>query len=277
MSVWLDLSYSRIDAAWAARRKAEGYQGLIQCAVALPFGGPDPIEHAGENLRAAREGGLATMVYIVYGDVDAVLWTTQQALRICGAEWDAAAFAWADFETNASEPIGLVEAAIQAIQNRRLPCGIYTNLDWWSRHMGATDNFAGTPLWQALWDNNPDWRAVYQLDGLATVGKQFGGGQIEGVDVDISSFSDEWIQSLQGGTDMTPEESARLQRIEEAVQRLETAVSGDFQYGPDGPTNWGNVFRLLWDLHSGQRRTLAIVTALATIAGAALGIERIVT
>lgn len=83
---------------------------------------------------------------------------------------------------------------------------------------------------------------------------------------------------------MTPEESARLQRIEEGMARLEAASArkeealyGDFKQGPNGPTSWGNIIQMLWDLQSGQRRVLALVTALATIAGAALGIERVVT
>jgi hypothetical protein len=64
---------------------------------------------------------------------------------------------YADAQGHVSYPsLETIEQAVDACVRMSIPCGIYTAAWWWIPRTGNNEGFSGLPLWDAIYDGNPN-------------------------------------------------------------------------------------------------------------------------
>lgn len=192
----LDLSFSSLDAAWVARRVAEGVDVIFQCCWTGGYANNDQLRQVAEpNLRAIREGGAMPAPY-----TNAAPWRTPQVwyeetLRNAGAEMQHARLVLVDIEIADGDLYIVPELALEFIEKWEadgFPTWTYS-ADWfvglWKLLLGDANRVnMGRPYLHARYDGIPDLAVNpprHPLGPLA--GKQYRGSHdIEGVTVDAS-------------------------------------------------------------------------------------------
>lgn len=196
-----DLSFSRADGQWWQRRQAEGSRIAIQDAFTGGEISSRPLEQvAGPNISDALAGGQIGIFY-----TNVAPWHTEgaycieQARRVAGPGiFDSRRFLVIDVEIIYYQPTGewldeqvVHDAIAWARQLGFIPI-VYTAkwaVNWWALRLGHVPQFDAAG-WYALYNGlagiDPAEAPACFLGPL--IGKQYGGGDIEGVTVDYNTF-----------------------------------------------------------------------------------------
>ena len=181
--------------------------------------------HCKEDLRLARAAGRYTATYTV---LDSPQGTTaagavQKARQVCGDEWEHLSFVAVDCEVDGITIPEIATALAEVERMAQRPI-IYTAHWWWVGHFGNPDNFKDVPLWNAYYDQDPDFdfaRLPYggwTIDDV--VGEQYTGTTtFAGVEMDRNSFLKDFVDQENGG-DMPTEK--QLENRAKASTIMET-------------------------------------------------------
>lgn len=198
MSHWIyavDGSYDELTPAEAARLKAAGVQAYVQC---LWTGREQPATRV-VSLRNALNAGLKIIGYISVAPGHDGGWHVAQALTGVPADIMAALVKVPiDVELEGLTFAIHVAPALNAVAALGKPRDIYTSYNCWVNILGNPVRPAGTGLWNALWDQNPDFDFPSLRFGgwqdSEVWGEQWSGGTyVEGQNVDRNQFRSEAI------------------------------------------------------------------------------------
>lgn len=163
-------------------------------------GGVTPNPAARDWLAGASRAGLVTAAYIaitVPGTSTAVV---DKSMNMIGELWDQCVFIALDLEDVWDSIITPDDAreAIDAIIDRGGRPIIYSASWWWDRYWKEVTEFSYLPLWDACYDGRPFVELKRPYGGWTScVGKQYDGtARINGVKVDLSVFSGDWLDSV---------------------------------------------------------------------------------
>ena len=157
MSHWvfgLDSSFDELTPVEAEKLKAAGVEAFAQC---LWTGVVAPLVRI-KNLQAAHDAGLATIGYISVAYGHSGVWHVDHArdgvpLDVWGrlmrvpVDVELAGLSLSDHITPALDRIGILGK----------PRDIYTNYHTWVDLLGNPAAPVGTGLWNAIWDDHPDF------------------------------------------------------------------------------------------------------------------------
>ena len=181
----VDLSFSRADEAWWRDRYDAGARVGAQ---ALWTGLQTPAP-ACDNLRDMKAAGVLPVGYLSLSDA---YWGAQNvdfAYNACPDMWPRLLFVAIDIEMPLTNPQAQIEEAIARVRELGQAPVIYTSWNAWRSYVGVWVP-PGIPLWNALWDGEPDVDYLGLPFGFTVlVGEQYTGGHDwDGVNVDRDVF-----------------------------------------------------------------------------------------
>ncbi len=193
MSKALDVSYGAEDITpeWCEKRIAEGYTHL---GVNL-WAGIDPMPHANRALRHWRGAGGKTIGYFALNSHRNGIDHAEMARGSAGGEWQHLEYVAVDCEVDGITVRQIQEAvdAVVALGGKPI---IYTAYWWWKLQFGDPQDFKHLPLWNAIYDGDPDLDfSNYPYGGWTTnsvIMEQYQGTtDLDGVAVDLNVFYDQ--------------------------------------------------------------------------------------
>lgn len=185
-------SYGGIDADTASKVNTVGVQIYVQALTALPYSGIMQPPTRVVALRNAYEQGLTIAGYALVGDeLTGAGYIDYARSGVPDDLWDALAFIAVDVEVQSASYQTVLDA-LDRLEQLGKPRVVYTNYNSWVSYLGNPPFPAGTYLWNAYWDDSPDFdypRLPYgNLPEDFVMGEQWSGGvdaNGTGVDRDI--------------------------------------------------------------------------------------------
>lgn len=140
------------DVQWYADRKDDGV-GLVFQTLWTGISSP---WSACTSIQAARDAGLATVGYISLSNAYYGRYNVDYGYEVCPQFWQDFLFVAIDIELYLFNPIDQIQQAIDRVRELgQLPV-IYTSWGTWNQYAAGSYDFANIPLWNALWDYDPD-------------------------------------------------------------------------------------------------------------------------
>lgn len=226
--------------------KASGIELLI---VDL-FDGAEQNSYANATLINANLAGLHTAGYTALTPSQSGSYAVSMALAtLIPSVADLLTFLSIDVELDGLTTDQINGALIETVGRKHRPC-IYTAYWYWTSRLGNPNFYRAVPLWNAVYDNDPDVDFSKLPYGGWTedklVGEQYQGtttvpGSSPAYDVDYSFFKDEWVLSgpgTQNGlaalrqaweTDMEDTIHGAVSLHQEAASSVRLAVFGEAQ------------------------------------------------
>ena len=193
MSKALDVSFGaqEVTPEWCERRIAEGVTHL---GVNL-WAGLSPMLYAERALRYWREAGGKTIGYFALNAHYSGVAHTDIAYASAGEEWQYLEYVAIDCEVEGITLPKIQEAVDTVTKYGGKPI-IYTGYWWWKMEFGNPQDFKHLPLWNALYDGDPDLDfGNYPYGGWTTdsvIMEQYQGTtDLDGVAVDWNVFYDQ--------------------------------------------------------------------------------------
>lgn len=174
--------------------------------------GAEGYDSVGPSLRNARNLGMRSATYVAHTQrghgADDVLQAYQ---RIGETEWRSLSFVALDMEwgTPGTNPAvanmdDLLAGIDKCLTLNARPC-LYTAAWWWKGHFGNPNIPVGLPVWNAFYDNDPDYDFAsypYGGPGVKLIGEQHtnstsisapGGPSMS---FDFNAFEKDWIDAF---------------------------------------------------------------------------------
>ena len=186
----VDLSFSRADQQWWEDRYDDG----VRIGAQALWTGLQTPAPACDNLQDMRAAGVAPVGYLSLSDAYYGAVNVDKGYAACPDMWAAYLFVVIDIEMPLTNPQAQIEEAIARVRALGQTPVIYTSWGAWSRYVGSWT--PDVPLWNALWDNDPDVDYPGLPFGFTVlVGEQYrGGGDWRGVNVDLDVFDKRLLQ-----------------------------------------------------------------------------------
>lgn len=190
------------------RTLRQDYQ--VGLAIVGAWHGASPNPGCQASLENALQEGLIAHTYTVLNGKSGS-YSVNVARDIIGRPiWKELSHCWLDCELDGIQTSN-IRAAFGLLDSLEMPSGIYTAKWWWAGHFNNYTGFAGRPLWNVVYDYDPDVdypKAPYGGWELPQVwGEQYRGtSYVAGIFVDWNYFFDHHIL---GGTAM---DHAELER-----------------------------------------------------------------
>jgi len=194
MSHWIyavDGSYDELTPAEAARLKAAGVQAYAQC---LWTGREQPAVRV-ISLRNALNAGLKIIGYFSVSNNghDGAWHVAQGRAGVPDDIWAAMVKVPVDVELTGLDFNVHVVRALDTIAALGKPRDVYTSYNAWVNYLGNPTRPAGTGLWNAIWNLNPDFDfPTLRFGGWQdneVWGEQWSGGtNVEGQNADRDQF-----------------------------------------------------------------------------------------
>lgn len=200
----IDASFSRIDRGTFKKFYGLGYRIFVQD---LWLGGMGTPPSNNTALRAVAESNLMDAEaegFTICGYINASPWysadvSLDYARTNAGSAWNKLFMVALDVEI-----VGLTTDHVRAHLNYLkslvpVTC-IYTANWFWTGHLGNPTEFSAEPLWNAFYDDDPDFDfSRFPYGGWTEdklIGEQYGGTSINGVEVDLNSFKEDFFMSI---------------------------------------------------------------------------------
>lgn len=231
----VDSSYDALTYAEALRLKEAGVVLYIQALTAYPQSGLHQPASRVSSLRNARDAGLAIAGYALVGDPHFSGRESMDFARagVPGDLWDALLFVAVDVEVP-GYPVVEINYALLRTQELGKPMVVYTNYNSWVNYYGDPPRLPGSLLWNASWDDHPDFDYVRRPFGgwpsTEVIGEQWSGGAyVAGQYVDRDVFR---ALIAPPSTPILPLPTPDSPTLEERVAVLERVILN--RYSPDG-------------------------------------------
>lgn len=193
MSTWVygvDISYHDLTTEQATLLKSAGVQVLIQCL----WTAAEQPAHRVTNLRTAMQAGLTIAGYASINKTPGSGVEHMDKARdgVPDDIWASLKKVAVDVELQGIQ-VADVRAAVDRVQELGKPKDIYTSYNAWVNYVGNPQTFTDCGLWNANWDEQPDFdfpRLRYGgWNDDQVWGEQWSGGtNVHGVHADRNQF-----------------------------------------------------------------------------------------
>ena len=176
------------------------------CELIIPGAWHGAVGYTGvsETLREARLRGKKTATYTALNQHNTGTFAVDTAFELVGpTNWAALSFVALDMETDGLTMQHLLDARDRVLALGQRPA-LYTAYWWWVGHFGNPPIPTGLPLWNAYYDNDPDYdfhRLPYGGPGVQLIGEQYTNTTPmpgAGYSVDYNGFTDAWVNAGPG-------------------------------------------------------------------------------
>lgn len=151
-------SYGGLTVEEATQMAAEGVGVYVQPLSAFPVGGLVQPADRIPSLRNAQQAGLQTAGYaLVDCDRDGASDMDFARAGVPDDIWDSLLFVAVDVEVSCNRVDEVNTACERLAELGKTPCVVYSSWGAWKGYLGDAPHPPGALLWNAFWDDNPDF------------------------------------------------------------------------------------------------------------------------